>query len=149
MSSINRWNPVRELLSMRDEMDRLFNERFFRTEGRPYLLPIDAYMTDDALILVADVPGLSPEDINVTLEGDTLTIRGEYKANGESKNYLLRERMVGKFERVLTINTPVDGSKIEAEFENGTITLTLPKAEAAKPKQITVRPKAAVLQSHN
>jgi HSP20 family protein len=147
MTSINRWNPVRELLSIRDEMDRIFNERFFRTENRPMLLPIDAYMTDEALVLVADVPGLTPEDIHITFEGDTLTIRGEYKANGDSKNYLLRERMVGKFERVLTINTPVDSNKIEADFENGILTLTLPKAEAAKPKQITVRAKTPVAQS--
>jgi len=147
MTSINRWNPVRELLSIRDEMDRIFNERFFRTENRPMLLPIDAYMTDEALVLVADVPGLKPEDIHITFEGDTLTIRGEYKANGDSKNYLLRERMVGKFERILTINTPVDSSKIEADFENGVLTLTLPKAEAAKPRQITVRAKTSVAQS--
>jgi HSP20 family protein len=104
-------------------------------------------MTDEALVLVADVPGLTPEDIHITFEGDTLTIRGEYKANGDSKNYLLRERMVGKFERVLTINTPVDSNKIEADFENGILTLTLPKAEAAKPKQITVRAKTPVAQS--
>lgn len=147
MTSINRWNPVRELLSIRDEMDRLFNERFFRTENRPMLLPIDAYMTDDALVLVADVPGLNPEDIHITFEGDTLTIRGEYKAENGNKNYLLRERMTGKFERVLTINTPVDSDKIEANFENGTLTLTLPKAEAAKPKQITVRTKTPVAHS--
>lgn len=147
MTSINRWNPVRELLSIRDEMDRLFNERFFRTENRPLLLPIDAYMTDEALVLMADVPGLLPEDIHITFEGDTLTIRGEYKNHAEGKNYLLRERMVGKFERVLTINTPVDSDKIEASFENGVLTLTLPKAEAAKPKQITVRAKTPVAQS--
>ncbi|MFQ3534347.1 MAG: Hsp20/alpha crystallin family protein [Aggregatilineales bacterium] len=147
MTSINRWNPVRELLSIRDEMDRLFNERFFRTENRPLLLPIDAYMTDDALVLMADVPGLSPEDIHITFEGDTLTIRGEHKVNGEGRNYLLRERTVGKFERVLTINTPVDSDKIEASFENGVLTLTLPKAEAAKPKQITVRAKTPVPQN--
>ncbi|MBO9308673.1 MAG: Hsp20/alpha crystallin family protein [Chloroflexi bacterium] len=147
MTSINRWNPVRELLSIRDEMDRIFSERFFRMENRPMLLPIDAYMTDEALVLVADVPGLKPEDIHITFEGDTLTIRGEYKASNDTRNYLLRERAVGKFERVLTINTPVDSNKIEADFENGLLTLKLPKAEAAKPKQITVRAKTSTAQS--
>jgi HSP20 family protein len=146
MANVTRWNPVRDLLTMRETMDQLFNDRFFRNfEGanRTALLPVDAYANDDAIFIVADVPGLKPEDLSVTYEGDTLTIRGEFKANAEQKNYFLRERMVGKFERVLTVNTPIDSNRIEAVFENGVLTLTLPKAEAVKPKQIAVKAKVA------
>lgn len=143
MANITRWNPVRDLIQMREAMDQLMNDRFFRAleGGRPALLPMDAYVEKDAIVLVADVPGLKPEDLDIVFEGDTLTIRGEFKATTESKNYLLRERMTGKFERTLTINTPVEAAHITAEFEAGVLRLTLPKAEAAKPKQITVQVK--------
>jgi len=143
MTSITRWNPVRDLIQMREAMDQLMNDRFFRVfdSGRPSVLPMDAYVEKDAIVLVADVPGLKPEDLEVVFEGDTLTIRGEFKAPAENKNYLLRERLTGKFERPLTVNTPIEAANITAEFEAGVLRLTLPKAEAAKPKQITVQVK--------
>lgn len=143
MSNVTRWNPVREMIALRDAMDQVFNERIFRNaDGRTFSVPMDGYMTEDALILTAEVPGLKPDDISVTFEGDTLIIRGEFKREeNEGKTWLLRERVAGKFERTLTINTPIDGAKIEAEFENGVLMLKLPKAEAAKPKQITVKPR--------
>jgi HSP20 family protein len=143
MTSITRWNPVRDLIQMREAMDQLMNDRFFRVfdSGRPSVLPMDAYVEKDAIVLVADVPGLKPEDLEVVFEGDTLTIRGEFKAPAENKNYLLRERLTGKFERTLTVNTPIEAANITAEFEAGVLRLTLPKAEAAKPKQITVQVK--------
>jgi HSP20 family protein len=143
MTSITRWNPVRDLIQMREAMDQLMNDRFFRVfdSGRPAVLPMDAYVEKDAIVLVADVPGLKPEDLEVVFEGDTLTIRGEFKAPAENKNYLLRERLTGKFERTLTVNTPIEAANITAEFEAGVLRLTLPKAEAAKPKQITVQVK--------
>jgi len=142
MSNLTRWNPVRDLINFRDSMDQVFNDRFFRgfdMGTRTPVLPIDAYSTDDAIVLVADVPGLKPEELNITMEGDTLTIKGELKPAAEPRNYLLRERLVGKFERTLTVNTPIDVNKVDARFENGVLTLTLPKAEAVKPKQITVK----------
>jgi len=73
------------------------------------------------------------------MESNTLTIRGELKNRLEGRNYLLSERATSHFERILTINTPIDSNKIEAEFENGVLTLTLPRAEANKPKQIAVK----------
>jgi HSP20 family protein len=131
------------MITMREAMDRLFDERTgVRTGGSVqslWALPVDAYVNDDAIVLVADVPGLKPEELDVTLEGDTLTIRGEIKPATEDRKYLLRERAFGKFERVLTINTPIDTNKVEASFENGVVTITLPKAEAIKPKQIQVK----------
>lgn len=140
MANVTRWNPVRDMIQLREAMDRMFDDTLYRREYREKVaLPIDAYVTADDIVLVADVPGLKPEDISITLEKDTLTIKGEFKP-ADVNNYLVRERVTGKFERVLTINTPVDFDKVEANFENGVLTLRLPKSEAAKPRQITVKP---------
>lgn len=140
MANVVRWNPVRDMLQMREQMDRMFNDPQYGREFRSnWSLPIDAYATTDAIVLKADVPGVKPEDIQITLEGDTLTIRGEFKNDSDDKNHLIRERVNGKFERTLTVSTPIDPAKVEATFENGVLTLTLPKAEAVKPRQITVK----------
>jgi HSP20 family protein len=146
MASVTRWNPIRDMISLREAMDQVFNENYLRNrearqQGLVWQLPIDAYATEDAIVLKADVPGLKPEDLEVTLEGDTLTIRGELKNRAESQNFILRERASGRFERVLTINTPIDPSKVEATFEDGVVTIVLPKSEAVKPKQIKVTAK--------
>jgi len=130
------------MITLREAMDQLFNESYLRNRhqngGAAWQLPLDAYANEDAIVLTADVPGLKPEELEVTLEGDTLTIRGELKNRDEQRNYVLRERPTGRFERTLTINTPIDSSKVEATFADGVLTLTLPKAEAVKPKQIKV-----------
>ena len=145
MTTVTRWNPVREAYSLREAMDHLINEGYFRRNGdyqtqpSAWQLPVDAYSNEDAIVIVADVPGLKPEDLEVTLEGDTLTIRGELKNLAEERSYLLRERATGSFERIMTINTPIDADKVEAVFEDGVLTLTLPKTEAVKPKQIQVK----------
>jgi len=142
---MNRWNPVRDMITMREAMDRMMDESL-RSRNQPnaaWLLPVDAYVTQDAIVLQTDVPGLKPEELQVTLEGDTVTIRGEVKGSAEQK-YLLRERATGRFERTLTINTPIDASKVEAQFDLGVLTLTLPKAEAVKPRQIEIKPKAVL-----
>jgi HSP20 family protein len=141
MANITRWNPVREMITLREAVDQMMNDTLNRTrdQRQAWLLPVDAYATADALVLRADVPGLNPDDLQVTLEGDTLTIRGQFNNRAEGQTYLMQERLVGKFERVLTINTPVQADKVEATFENGVLTLTLPKAEAVKPKQITIK----------
>ena len=141
---MNRWNPVRDMITFREAMDQIFNENYARNGGSSrqsapvWQLPLDAYTTEDAIVLQANVPGLKSEDLDVTLEGDTLTIRGELPNRAEPNNYLLRERATGRFERILTINTPIDSNKVEATFESGVLTLTLPKSEAVKPKQIKV-----------
>jgi len=87
---------------------------------------------------LANVPGLKPEDVNITLENDTLSISGEIKAPMENVDYIFQERPYGKFNRVLTINVAVDNDKVEASFDSGVLTITLPKAEAARPKVIKV-----------
>ncbi|GAB4416860.1 MAG: Hsp20/alpha crystallin family protein [Anaerolineae bacterium] len=144
MTRLTRWDPLREMITMRQAVDRMLDEAFARgTETRgtgAWLLPMDAYITDEAIVIRADVPGLKPEEIDITLEGDTLTIRGEIKREEENqRKYVLLERPTGKFERTLTINTPIDHDRVEATFKDGVLTLTLPKAEAVKPRQITVK----------
>jgi len=144
MSSMSRFDPIREMITMRQAVDRMLGEVFARgSESRgtgAWLLPMDAYFTDEAIVIHADVPGLKPEEIEITLEGDTLTIRGEIRREeANNRKYVLLERPTGKFERTLTINTPIDSDRVEATFSNGVLTLVLPKAEAVKPRQITVK----------
>ncbi|WP_119072135.1 Hsp20/alpha crystallin family protein [Aggregatilinea lenta] len=144
MARIARWDPVRDMITMRQAMDRALDESFARgseTHGTgAWLLPMDAYVTEDAIVIRADVPGITPDKLDITLEGDTLTIRGEIaRERDESRKYVLLERPTGKFERTLNINTPIDVENVEAAFKDGVLTLSLPKAEAVKPRQISVK----------
>ncbi|HID62010.1 MAG TPA: Hsp20/alpha crystallin family protein [Anaerolineae bacterium] len=102
----------------------------------PIRLPVDAYSTDSE-----PVPGASPEEVDITFEGDTLTIKGELKPPLENVDYVMQERRYGPFQRTLTLNIPVEIDKAEATFKDGVLTLTLPKAEAARPKTIKVKAK--------
>lgn len=144
MTKLTRWDPIRDMITMRQAVDRMLDETFARgAESRgtgAWLLPMDAYITDEAIVIRADVPGLTANDIEITLEGDTLSIRGEIKRTEEdNRKYVLLERPVGRFERTLTINTPIDHEKVEASFKDGVLSLVLPKTEAVKPRQITVK----------
>lgn len=141
---LTRWDPFREAVSLSEAMDRLFEDSFVparrreTAQARVYRLPLDAYVTPEEIVVVANMPGLNPEDVEITLEGDTLTIKGERPAPLENVNYVMQERPYGKFQRTLNINIPVDADKAEAKYEHGLLTLTIPKAEAVKPKTIQV-----------
>ena len=149
MSDLVRWEPFRDLISLREAMDRLFEESFVRPWGgwlRPSgaeTLAVDMYETDDSVVVKATVPGVQPEDLDISVTGDTLTIRGEVRREEEVKeeNYLRRERYYGTFCRSLPLPTQVVAEDAEAVFENGVLTLTLPKAEEVKPKSIKVKTK--------
>ena len=125
-------------------MDRLFEDSFVpsrrRAEAREQItrLPLDAYVTANEIVVMANLPGVDPQGVEITIEGDTLSIKGERPAPLENVDYVLQERTFGKFQRTLNINIPVDANKAEAKFENGLLTLTIPKAEAVKPKTIQV-----------
>jgi HSP20 family protein len=141
MPAVIRWSPARELVRLSDAMDRMFEDtrtRPFAGREREVRLPLDVYTTPSEIVILANVPGLKPEDVNITLENDTLSISGEIKAPMENVDYIFQERPYGKFSRVLTINVPVDNDKVEASFDSGVLTITLPKAEAARPKVIKV-----------
>jgi len=140
---ITRWDPFREAVTLREAMDRLFEDSFVpsrRGNGgeRAYRLPLDAYATPDEIVVLANMPGVKPENVEITIEGDTLTIKGERPAPMENVDYVMQERPYGKFQRTLNINIPVDANKAEAKYENGLLTLSIPKAEAVKPKTIQV-----------
>ena len=146
MPAIIRWSPARELVRLSDAMDRMLDESWTRPAfparaDREFRLPLDVYTTPSEIVLTANVPGLKPEDVQVTVEGDTLSIDGEFKAPMENVEYIFQERPYGKFSRKLTINVPVDVNKVEAMFDSGVLTVTLPKAEAARPKTIKVEAK--------
>jgi len=149
MADLVRWEPFEELISLRDAMNRLFEESFVRPWGSwltPFTretLALDMYETDDEIVVKASLPGVKPEDVDVTISGNVLTIKGETKAEEkvEKANYIRQERRYGAFSRSVTLPTDVDVDKATAEFENGVLTLTLPKAEAVKPKVIKVKTK--------
>ncbi len=147
MPQMTRWDPFREAVSLREAMDRLFEDSFTpsrrQADGneRTWRLPLDAYVTNDEIIVLANMPGVKPEDVEITIEGDTLTIRGERPRPLENVDYVMQERPFGKFQRTLNINIPVDANRAEARYDSGLLTLVIPKAEAAKPRVIPVATK--------
>ncbi len=154
MAEMMRWDPFREAVSLREAMDRLFEDSFTparrqqngNSGERMMRLPLDAYVTAEEIVILANVPGVKPEDVEITIEGDTLTIRGERQRPLENVDYVMQERPYGKFQRTLNINIPVDANRAEARYDNGLLTLIIPKAEAAKPKVIQVGTKQAQAQ---
>jgi len=146
--SVTRFSPLRDMVTLRQAMNRLFEDSFVPQVGwgeelrdRQYRLPLDVYTTPEEIVIVASFPGLTADEVDIVLEGDSLTIRGELRPPLENVDYLFQERPYGTFSRTLTLNVPVDVSKAEAVFENGVLTLTLPKAEETKPKVISVKGK--------
>jgi len=141
---LTRWDPFRDAVTLREAMDRLFEDTWVPTrrpmEAREpvYRLPLDAFVTAEEIVITANLPGVKPEEVEITLESDTLTIKTEWPSPMENVSYVLRERPYGRFQRTLNINVPVEADKAEARFENGLLTLTIPKAEAVKPKTIQV-----------
>jgi HSP20 family protein len=143
--AIQVWDPFREMVSLHDAMNSLFQDSYVRPSGKladggPAMLPLDISENENEFIVKASLPGIRPEDVQITAHGDTLTIRGETKAEEEKKgeNYHLRERRFGQFQRTVRLSAPIIADKAQAQFDNGVLTLTLPKAEEAKPKQIKV-----------
>ncbi|MBN1483258.1 MAG: Hsp20/alpha crystallin family protein [Chloroflexia bacterium] len=141
-----RWSPLRRAMSLRDAMDRIFSESLARSywdwpEGeRTLSVPIDMYETDDHLVVRSDLPGLKPEEVDISITGDTLTIKGEFRSEEEERgDVYMQERCYGRFQRSVALPTGVDSDAAEATFEDGVLKVTLPKAEEAKPKQITVQ----------
>jgi HSP20 family protein len=110
-------------------------------EVRMATLPVDVWATADGYHISAYLPGINPEDVEITFEADELTIRGQLPAAPEGADFFKRELYHGGFERRLNFNVPVNADAIEAHFSNGLLTLSVPKAEAVRPKQIKVQAK--------
>ena len=148
MNSLVRWDPFRDGLSLRTAMDRLFEDSLVRPDAwfTPLHMPdfaMDVYETKDDVVVQAALPGIKPEDAEITITGNTLTIRGESKEESEVKeeNYLRKERRYGSFSRVVALPEGLKGDKAEATFENGMLKLRIPKSDEIKPKTIKVKAK--------
>ena len=148
--TVIRRNPWREAMTLREAMNQLFEESMVRPRAQRWVegpreselrLPLDVYTTPEEIVITTSLPGLTPDEVDIAIEGDTLTIRGELRSPLENVNYLFQERAFGTFSRTLTLNVPVEAQNAEAVFENGVLTLTLPKAEETKPKVIKVKGK--------
>ena len=147
MTTLMRWDPFREMTTVRNMMDRWLEDPLFaprrmmweEPEGFPVAL--DVAEDDENYIVKASVPGVDPDQVEITLTDNVLTIKGETKVERdvEEKNYHVRERRYGHFTRSITLPTPVDPDKVDATHENGILTLHLPKHETAKPKRIAVK----------
>jgi HSP20 family protein len=132
--------------SLRDAMERMFEERSFRPPvpfGGPEALSVDMWETDDDVVVRTSIPGVKADEIDVSVTGDTLTIRAETKEEEEVKreNYLRRERRYGSLCRSVTLPGGLETEQAEADYEDGILTLTFPKAEEVKPKSIKVTSK--------
>lgn len=147
MTNLTRWEPFRDLVSLREAMNRLFDESFVRPQGRALApavagsLAVDMYETEEDIVVQTALPGIDPADLNVNVSGNTLTIRGETKAEEEmaEENYICRERRRGAYARSVTLPVAVEADEAEADYENGLLTLRLPKVEEARPKRIEVK----------
>ncbi|HEX9548377.1 MAG TPA: Hsp20/alpha crystallin family protein [Acidimicrobiales bacterium] len=147
MSSVIRWSPISDLMSLHSAMDRLFGDTFgvpgqSRTVGAvgEGYLPLDVYQTDAEWVIRAAVPGIDPNAVEVTFDGGQITIRGEIKPPAEvtPENYWLRENFYGKFSRQVTLPDNALGEQAKAQFVNGMLTLTVPKVQPAKPKSVKI-----------
>ena len=146
--AIERWHPLTDLMSLRQAMDRLFEDSFVRpsrflTLGETAEPALEVYQTPDEVVVKAALPGLKPEDVSIDISGETLTIQGESKAEQEIKreDYLYQERRYGAFSRKVALPSGLEPDKAEATMEDGVLTLTIPKAEEVKPKAIQIKAK--------
>jgi len=147
--AIERWHPFTELMSLRQAMDRLFEDSFVRPShvltslGEVAAPALDVYQTPSEVVVKAALPGLKPEDVSIDITGETLTIKEEHKAEQEIKkeDYLYQERRYGAFSRSLVLPGGLKSDKAEATMEDGVLTLTIPKVEEIKPKAIKVKAK--------
>jgi HSP20 family protein len=149
MAQIVRWSPFGELVGMRRAMDHLFEEgptrpwRILTWEPGNGFFPLDLYETEEEVVVKASLPGVKPEELDISITGDVLTVKGEAKEEEEEKrpDYYRRERRHGTFARSVTLPTEVESEKAEAAFEHGVLTLRMPKAEAVRSKTIKVHAK--------
>lgn len=145
--SIIRWDPSRDLVSTQDRFNQLFTHTFARALGdqqevspRAWVPPVDIYETGDSLVLKAELPGINPDEVEIRVEDNTLYLKGERRFEKEVKEENLHrvERLYGTFTRSFALPNTIDADNVKAEYENGILTLTMPKREEAKPRTIKI-----------
>ena len=148
MASLVRWEPFRDMMTLRDAMDRMVEEGLVRAPSPfaawgPGGMAVDMYETDDSVVVKTAIPGVTADEIEVSVTGDTLTVKAETKEDSEIKrgSYLRRERRFGSCCRSVTLPGGLEADKAEADYTDGILTLTFPKAEETKPKSIKVTTK--------
>ncbi|HEV2108141.1 MAG TPA: Hsp20/alpha crystallin family protein [Thermomicrobiales bacterium] len=144
--SVSRWDPRGDMVSLREAMDSLVAESFVRpgqAAGGSAALALDIREEGDNYIVTAPVPGMEPDDVEITVLGDSLRIRGErrekHEEQGQNNRWLVREQRYGVFERSVRLPSTVRADEANAEFKDGILTITLPKSEEAKERRIRVR----------
>jgi HSP20 family protein len=148
-----RWDPFQEMMTLRNAVDRLFDASMqpLDTTTRPLAwgMPLDVIENEEAYLVKANIPGIDPKDIEITFTNNVLTIKGEVKSEEEvnETRYHMRERRFGAFSRSISLGDRINSDKIAAAYENGVLTLSLPKAEEIKPKRIEIKPAGKVIEA--
>ncbi len=138
MTMMTHYDPLSNMLSLRDAMNQLFQDSFVARSTN--IMPVDIYETDDAFVVEAFMPGITTEQLSISVEQQTVTIHGEPEAEKQDgMRWLLHERPIGAFTRSFTLPAAIDAGKVQAELVNGVLSLTLPKSETAKPRKIQVK----------
>jgi HSP20 family protein len=142
---LDRFDPFREMMTLREAMDRLFQQSLSGTGQllstiRPDSIPMDVVERDDAFEVRASIPGVKPDDVEVVVQGERLTVRAESRGEQEQRgeNWLMREHRTGTLQRTVTLPSPVSSEACEARIDNGILTLKLPKLQETRPKRISV-----------
>ena len=146
MTTLMRFDPFREALSLRDAMNRIFEESFVRPVWFPTGFstigaPMNVAETEQGYLIHVLVPGVKAEDLDLTVQQNTLTIKGQYTPlieEGKQVNWLVQEIASGSFERTITFPKPVDADHIETSYEQGILTITVPFSEVSRPKRISI-----------
>jgi len=144
MRTMNRWEPSRGATTLQEQLNRVLGDMLERAGDESNLTPwapaVDIFETEHQLVVKADLPDVNPQDLDIRVENNILTIRGEGKFENEvnEENYLRVERSYGSFSRSFSLANSVKSDAIKADYQNGVLTLSIPKREEAKPKQIKV-----------
>ena len=152
-ATLTRFQPFRGVTTLQDQINRLINEAFDRTSDEANLTTwapaVDIYETEHELVVKSDIPEIKPEELDIRVENNILTIRGERKFEKKvnEDNYLRVERSYGSFSRSFSLANTVNADAIKADYKNGVLTLSIPKREEAKPKQIKVNVEAPAAAS--
>ena len=143
MNTLIRWNPLRDMLTLQEQMDNLFERplsAWNRSQWGNFSLDVDVMENDESYVVTASVPGIKQDDLDIILDQNVLTIKGEVVSETEKENeqYHLRERHSGRFSRSIHLPASLEVDAVEANMENGVLTITIPKAEESKPKRISI-----------